>query len=78
MADILQKKTIKQLYDSEKKMFLPDRFIRGECPKCHQGNQYGDNCEKCGAIYSPTDLINPFSAITGKKPIEKESEHYFF
>ncbi|SVB74540.1 uncharacterized protein METZ01_LOCUS227394, partial [marine metagenome] len=74
----ITKRTIKQLYDSEKKMFLPDRFIRGECPKCHATDQYGDNCEICGATYSPTDLKNPISAISGEKPIEKESEHYFF
>ena len=74
----ITKRVIKQLYDPEKNMFLPDRFIRGECPKCHAVNQYGDNCEVCGATYAPTDLINPISAITGKKPIEKESEHYFF
>ena len=74
----ITKRTIKQLYDSEKKMFLPDRFIRGECPKCHATDQYGDNCEMCGTTYSPTDLKNPISAISGEKPIEKESEHYFF
>ncbi len=74
----IKKRVIKQLYDPEKNMFLPDRFIRGTCPKCNATNQYGDNCEVCGATYSPTDLINPISAITGKEPIEKESEHYFF
>jgi len=70
-------KTIKQAYDPEKKMFLPDRFIRGECPRCGAKDQYGDNCEVCGATYSPTDLKNPQSALSGATPIEKESEHYF-
>ena len=71
-------RTIKQAYDPEKNMFLPDRFIRGECPKCGAKDQYGDSCENCGATYSPTDLINPVSAVSGATPIEKESEHYFF
>ena len=74
----ISKKTIKQFYDPNKEMFLPDRFIRGECPKCHAIDQYGDNCEVCGATYSPTDLKNPVSVISGEKPVEKESEHYFF
>jgi methionyl-tRNA synthetase len=59
-------------------MFLPDRFIKGECPKCHAKDQYGDNCEVCGAVYAPTDLINPFSALSGAKPELKTSEHFFF
>jgi methionyl-tRNA synthetase len=59
-------------------MFLPDRFIKGECPKCHAHDQYGDNCEVCGAVYAPTDLINPFSALSGAKPELKSSEHFFF
>ena len=59
-------------------MFLPDRFIKGECPKCHSKDQYGDSCEKCGATYSPTDLLNPYSVVSGAKPIKKISEHYFF
>jgi methionyl-tRNA synthetase len=59
-------------------MFLPDRFIKGECPKCHAKDQYGDNCESCGAVYAPTDLINPFSALSGAKPELKTSEHFFF
>ncbi len=71
-------RVIKQAYDPVKEMFLPDRFVKGECPKCGSQDQYGDNCEACGATYSPTDLINPISAISGAKPIEKESEHYFF
>jgi len=74
----IHSKTITQAYDPVKEMFLPDRFIKGECPKCGAADQYGDNCEACGATYSPTDLVNPVSAISGKKPIDKESEHYFF
>jgi len=74
----ISKKTIKQFYDPNKEMFLPDRFIRGECPKCHAIDQYGDNCEACGATYSPTELKNPVSVISGEKHIEKESEHYFY
>ncbi|MEY4726073.1 MAG: methionyl-tRNA ligase, partial [Pseudomonadota bacterium] len=65
-------------FDPEKNMFLPDRFIKGECPKCHAHDQYGDNCEVCGAVYAPTDLINPFSALSGAKPELKSSEHFFF
>jgi len=71
-------KTITQYYDPEKNLFLADRFIRGECPKCGAKDQYGDNCEVCGATYDPTELKNPRSAITGAVPIEKDSEHYFF
>ena len=69
---------IKQAYDPEKNMFLPDRYVKGECPKCGAKDQYGDNCEVCGATYSPTDLKNPVSAVSGATPIEKESEHLFF
>jgi methionyl-tRNA synthetase len=69
---------VKQAYDPEKNMFLPDRFIKGTCPKCKAEDQYGDSCEVCGATYDPTDLINPVSAISGATPIEKESEHFFF
>jgi methionyl-tRNA synthetase len=72
------KRTIKQAFDPEKQMFLPDRFIKGTCPKCKAPDQYGDNCEVCGATYSPTELIDPVSAISGATPIEKESEHHFF
>ena len=72
------KKTISQAYDAEKNMFLPDRFVKGECPKCHAKDQYGDNCENCGTTYAPLDLINPYSVLSNTKPIEKESEHYFF
>ncbi len=72
------KRTIKQAYDPEKDMFLPDRYVRGECPRCGAEDQYGDSCEVCSATYSPLDLINPKSAVSGVAPIEKESEHYFF
>ncbi len=71
-------KAIEQFYDPVKNMFLPDRFIKGECPKCHAKDQYGDSCEVCGATYNPTELINPFSAVSGATPIRKETEHYFF
>ena len=71
-------KTIEQYFDPVKSMFLPDRFIKGECPKCHAKDQYGDNCEVCGATYSPTDLLNPYSAVSGATPVRKETEHYFF
>ena len=74
----IKTKTITQFYDPEKKLFLADRFIRGECPKCDAKDQYGDNCEVCGATYEATELKNPRSAVTGAIPIEKESEHYFF
>ena len=71
-------KAIEQFYDPVKNMFLPDRFIKGECPKCHAKDQYGDSCEVCGATYNPTELINPFSAVSGATPVRKETEHYFF
>ena len=71
-------KTIEQFYDPVKNMFLPDRFIKGECPKCDAKDQYGDSCEVCGATYNPTELINPFSAVSGAAPVRKETEHYFF
>ncbi len=76
--DHIAKRTISQLYDPEKNMFLPDRFVKGECPKCGSDEQYGDNCDNCGATYSPTELKNPKSAVSGATPIEKDSEHYFF
>jgi methionyl-tRNA synthetase len=75
---LIEKRTIEQFYDPEKAMFLPDRFIKGECPKCHAKDQYGDSCEVCGTTYQPTELINPFSAVSGATPVRKESEHYFF
>ncbi len=71
-------RTITQAYDPEKELFLADRYIKGTCPKCKAEDQYGDNCEACGATYSPTDLINPKSAISGATPVEKASEHFFF
>lgn len=77
-AGHIDRRVIKQAYDAEAKMFLPDRFIKGECPKCGTADQYGDNCESCGATYSPVDLKNAVSAISGTTPVEKESEHYFF
>ncbi|WP_417550767.1 methionine--tRNA ligase [Methylophaga sp.] len=77
-AGHIESRTISQAYDPEKEMFLPDRFIRGECPKCGAADQYGDNCEVCGATYDPTELKNPVSAVSGATPITKESEHYFF
>jgi len=77
-GSLIELRTIEQFFDPEKNMFLPDRFIKGECPKCHTKDQYGDNCESCGAVYAPTDLINPFSALSGAKPELKNSEHFFF
>lgn len=71
-------RTIEQLYDPQKKLFLSDRFVKGECPKCRATDQYGDNCEACGATYSPTELKNPYSALSGATPVLKESEHFFF
>ena len=71
-------KTIEQFFDPVKNMFLPDRFIKGECPKCHAKDQYGDSCEVCGATYNPTELINAYSAVSGATPVRKETEHYFF
>ncbi len=74
----IKKRIISQAFDPEKEMFLPDRFIKGECPKCGADDQYGDNCEVCGATYSTTELKNARSVISGATPIEKDSEHYFF
>ena len=64
----IESRVIEQLFDPEKQMFLPDRFVKGECPKCHAQDQYGDNCEVCGTTYSPTELINPYSAVSGANP----------
>jgi len=75
---LIERKTIEQFFDPEKNMFLPDRYIKGECPKCHAKDQYGDNCEVCGSVYAPTDLINPFSVLSGARPELKASEHFFF
>ena len=77
-GSLIETKIIEQFFDPEKNMFLPDRFIKGECPKCHAKDQYGDNCEVCGAVYAPTDLIKPFSALSGAVPMLKSSEHFFF
>ena len=77
-AGLIEMRAIEQAYDPVKEMFLPDRFIKGECPKCGAKDQYGDSCEKCGATYSPTDLKNPFSVVSGATPIKKVSDHYFF
>ncbi|WP_428981758.1 methionine--tRNA ligase [Mannheimia indoligenes] len=74
----IKSKVISQLFDPEKNMFLPDRFVKGTCPKCKAEDQYGDNCEVCASTYSPMDLINPRSAVSGSTPVVKESEHFFF
>lgn len=74
----IKTRTISQLFDPEKEMFLPDRFVKGTCPKCKAPDQYGDNCEVCSTTYSPTELIDPKSAISGATPVIRESEHYFF
>ncbi len=77
-AGLISTKTIEQFFDPQKAMFLPDRFIKGECPKCGAKDQYGDNCEVCGAVYAPTELKNPYSALSGVTPVLRNSEHYFF
>ncbi len=74
----IKKRIISQAYDEQKKLFLADRFIKGDCPKCNESDQYGDNCEKCGATYDALELKNPYSVLSGSQPVEKESEHYFF
>lgn len=73
----IARRTINQLYDPEKEMFLPDRFVKGECPKCGSQDQYGDNCDVCSATYSPVELKNPKSAVSGATPVLKDSEHFF-
>ncbi len=75
---LIAERRIEQFYDPVKGMFLPDRYIKGECPKCGAKDQYGDNCEVCGAVYAPTDLKNPYSVLTGATPVLKSSDHYFF
>ena len=75
---LIAERTIEQFYDPVKGMFLPDRYIKGECPKCGAKDQYGDNCENCGAVYAPTDLKHPYSTLSGATPVMKSSEHYFF
>ncbi len=77
-AGFIVTKTIEQFYDPVKNMFLADRYIKGECPKCGAKDQYGDACEVCGSVYAPTDLKNPYSTLTGAKPVLKASDHYFF
>ena len=77
-AGLIETRTIEQFFDPQKAMFLPDRFIKGECPKCGAKDQYGDNCESCGAVYAPTELKNPYSALSGATPVLKTSEHFFF
>ncbi|MBL0088194.1 MAG: methionine--tRNA ligase [Ideonella sp.] len=76
--ELIDVRTVEQFFDPDKKMFLPDRFIKGECPKCGTKDQYGDNCESCGAVYSPTELKHPYSALSGATPVLRTSEHYFF
>ena len=76
--NLIEIRTIEQLYDPEKQLFLADRFIKGECPKCHAQDQYGDACEVCGVTYAPTELINPYSAVSGATPVRKTTEQYFF
>ena len=76
--ELISTKTIEQFFDPAKAMFLPDRFIKGECPKCGAKDQYGDSCEVCGAVYAPTELKNPYSVLSGATPVLKTSEHYFF
>jgi len=77
-AKLITTKTIEQFFDPVKNMFLADRYIKGECPKCGAKDQYGDSCEVCGAVYAPTELKNPYSALSGATPVMKSSEHYFF
>ena len=77
-ADLVYAKPIEQFFDPLKGMFLADRYIKGECPKCHAKDQYGDACEVCGSVYAPSELIEPYSALTGAKPVLKQSEHFFF
>ena len=77
-AGLISTRTIEQFFDPVKEMFLPDRYIKGECPNCHAKDQYGDACEVCSKVYAPTDLINPYSTLTGSTPVMRTSEHYFF
>jgi len=77
-AQLIARRSVEQFYDPVKAMFLPDRYIKGECPKCGAKDQYGDSCEVCGATYNPTDLRNPYSTVSGATPVRKSSEHYFF
>src|SRR5699024_4330766 len=77
-AGFIDQREIEQFYDPVKGMFLPDRYIKGECPHCHAQDQYGDACENCGAVYRPTELINPYSALSKARPELRSSEHFFF
>ncbi|MCZ2496581.1 methionine--tRNA ligase [Xylophilus sp. Kf1] len=77
-AGLIETRSVEQFYDPEKGMFLADRFIKGECPNCHARDQYGDNCEVCGAVYAPTELIEPYSALSGARPVLRSSDHFFF
>ena len=77
-AGLITTRTIEQFFDPVKAMFLADRYIKGECPVCHAKDQYGDACEVCSSVYSPTDLIEPYSTLTGATPVLRSSEHYFF
>ena len=76
--ELIEERVIEQFFDPVKSMFLPDRYIKGECPRCGTKDQYGDNCENCGAVYAPTDLKNPYSALSGATPVLKSSSHFFF
>ncbi|MBI5451661.1 MAG: methionine--tRNA ligase [Gammaproteobacteria bacterium] len=76
-AGLIELRTIEQLYDPQRNMFLPDRYIKGECPKCHAADQYGDGCEVCGTTYAPTELLKPYSAVSGATPVTRESQHHF-
>jgi methionyl-tRNA synthetase len=77
-ADLIYSKPVEQFFDPVKNMFLADRYIKGECPKCHAKDQYGDACEVCGSVYSPTELVNPYSSLSGAQPVLRTSDHYFF
>jgi methionyl-tRNA synthetase len=77
-AGLIYKKDVEQFFDPVKGMFLPDRYIKGECPNCHSQDQFGDACEVCGTVYAPTELLNPYSTLSGAKPVLKSSEHFFF
>ena len=77
-AKLITSRSVEQFFDPVKNMFLPDRYIKGECPKCGAKDQYGDSCEVCSAVYAPTDLKNPYSTLTGAAPVMKSSDHYFF
>jgi methionyl-tRNA synthetase len=77
-AKLITTKSVEQFYDPVKEMFLPDRYIKGECPKCGTKDQYGDSCENCSAVYAPTDLKHPYSTLTGATPVRKSSDHFFF